>query len=63
MIKVTKIITIKKYKNNFAKPNDFYAKKKNVSKRYDKQMSSKSKCFNCGKLVILVKIAIKNLVN
>ena len=38
MIKATKIITIKKYKNNFAKPNDFYAKKKNVSKRYDKQM-------------------------
>ena len=52
MIKVTKIITIKKYKkykNNFVKPNDFYAKKKNVSKKYDKQMSGKGKCFNCGK--------------
>ena len=39
----------KKYKNNFVKPNDFYAKKKNVSKKYDKQMSGKGKCFNCGK--------------
>ena len=36
MIKVTKIIAIKyikKYKNNFVKPIDFYAKKKNVSKK------------------------------
>ena len=40
----------KKYKNNFVKPNDFYAKKKNVSKKYDKQMSGKGKCFNYGKL-------------
>ena len=39
----------KKYKTNLVKPNDFYAKKKNVSKRYDKQRSSKGKCFNCGK--------------
>ena len=39
----------KKYKNNFVKPNDFYAKKKNVSKKYDTQRSSKGKCFNCGK--------------
>ena len=39
----------KKYKNNFVKPNDFYVKKKNVSKKYDKQMPSKGKCFNCGK--------------
>ena len=39
----------KKYKDNIVKPNDFYAKKKNVSKKYDKQMSGKSKCFNCGK--------------
>ena len=45
MIKAIK--NIKKY--NFVKPNDFYAKKKNVSKRYDKQRSSKGKCFNCGK--------------
>ena len=52
MIKVTKIMAIKKhkkYKNNFVKPNDFYTKKKNVSKRYDKQSSGKGKCFNCGK--------------
>ena len=39
----------KKYKNNFVKLNDFYAKKKNVSKKYDKQSLSKGKCFNCGK--------------
>ena len=39
----------KKYKTNFAKPNDFYAKKKNVSKKYDKQKSGKGKCFNFGK--------------
>ena len=39
----------KKYKTNFVKPNDFYAKKKNVSKRYNKQRSGKGKCFNCGK--------------
>ena len=38
-----------KYKNNFVKPNDFYAKKKNVYKKHDKQMSGKGKCFNCGK--------------
>ena len=39
----------KKYKNNFVKPDNFYAKKKNVSKKYDKQSLSKGKCFNCGK--------------
>ena len=39
----------KKYKNNFVKPNDFYARKKNASKKYDKQSLSKGKCFNCGK--------------
>ena len=39
----------KKYENKFVKPNDFYAKKKSVSKKYDKQMSSKGKCFKCGK--------------
>ena len=41
-----------KYKNNSVnpvKPNDFYAKKKNISKKYDKQRSRKGKCFNCGK--------------
>ena len=40
----------KKYKTNFVKPNDFYAKKKNASKRYDKQKFGKGKCFNYGKL-------------
>ena len=39
----------KKYKNNFVKPNDFYAKMKNVSKKYDTQRSGKGKCFNCDK--------------
>ena len=39
----------KKYKTNFVKPSDFYAKKKNVSRKYDKQRSGKGKCFNCGK--------------
>ena len=39
----------KKYRNNFVKPNDFYAKKKNVSKKCVKQRSGKGKCFNCGK--------------
>ena len=33
----------KKYRNNFVKPNDFYAKKKNVSKKYVKQRSGKGK--------------------
>ena len=52
MIKVTKIIAIKKYKKykpNFVKPNDYYVKKKNVSKNYAKQRSGKGKCFNCSK--------------
>ena len=39
----------KKYRTNFVKPNDFYAKKKNVSKKFYKQRSGKGKCFNCGK--------------
>ena len=39
----------KKYRNNFVKPNDFYAKKKNISKKYVKQRSGKGKCFNCSK--------------
>ena len=39
----------KKYRTNFVKLNDFYAKRKNVSKKYDKQKSSKGKYFNCGK--------------
>ena len=52
MIKVTKTIAIKnikKYRTKYIKPNDFYAKKKNVSKIYDKQRSGKGKCFNYGK--------------
>ena len=52
MIKFTKIVAIRKhkrYRTNFVKPNDFYAKKKHVAKRYDKQKSGKGKCFNCGK--------------
>ena len=44
-----KIYSHKKYKNNSVKPNDFYAKRKNVSKKYDKKRSSKGKYFNCGK--------------
>ena len=50
MIKVTKIIAIKNIKKyNSVKPNDFYAKRKNVSKKYDTQRSGKGKCFNCDK--------------
>ena len=49
MIKVTKIMAIKKhkkYKNNFVKPNDFHAKKKNVSEKYDKQPDKLKNKFN-----------------
>ena len=49
----------KKYKNNFIKPNNFYVKMKNVSKKYDKQMSSKGKCFNCGKPCHFSKVCNK----
>ena len=34
----------KRYRTNFVKPNDFYAKKKHV-----KQRLGQGKCFNCGK--------------
>ena len=47
--KIHKNYNHKKYRTNFVKPNDFYAKRKNVSKKYDKQKSGKGKCFNCGK--------------
>ena len=47
--KIHKNYSHKKYRTNFVKPNDFYAKNKNVSKKYDKQKSGKCKCFNCGK--------------
>ena len=36
----------KKYKNNFVKPNDFHAKKKNVSEKYDKQPDKLKNKFN-----------------
>ena len=39
----------KKKKQRCTKPNDFYAKKKNVFKKKDKQKSGKGKCFNRGK--------------
>ena len=39
----------KKYRTSFVKPNDFYAKKKHTSRKYDKQKPGKRKCFNCGK--------------
>ena len=46
----TKIIAIKNIKKyNSVKPKDFYAKRKNVSKKYDTQRSGKGKCFNCDK--------------
>ena len=35
-----------KYKNNFVKPNDFHAKKKNVSEKYDKQPDKLKNKFN-----------------
>ena len=52
MIKFKKIITIKKhkkYRTSFIKRNDFYAKNKHASKKYDKKKSRKGKCFNYGK--------------
>ncbi|KAL4611228.1 hypothetical protein ACB092_08G107800 [Castanea dentata] len=39
----------KRYRTHFVKPNDFYAKNKSAFPKYDKQKSSKGKCFNCGK--------------
>ena len=53
----------KKYINNFVKPNDFYAKKENVSKKYDKQSSGKGNVLIVVNLVILVKIVNENLVS
>ena len=47
--KVHKNYGHKKYITNFVKPNDFFAKKKNISKKYDKQRSGKGKSFNYGK--------------
>ena len=39
----------KEYKKQFTKTNDFYAKKKNVYKKKDKQKPNKGNCFNYGK--------------
>ena len=49
MIKSIEIINKKKKKQICTKPNDFYAKKKNVFLKKDKQKSGKGKCFNRGK--------------
>ena len=52
-----------KYKRHFTKPNDFYAKKKNVYKKNDRQKSSKRNVVIVENMVTLVKTANKNLVN
>ena len=49
MIKSIKITNVKDIKNDLLKPNDIYAKKKNVYKKKDKQKPSKGNCFNYGK--------------
>ena len=53
----------KKYKNNFVKPNDFYAKKKNVSKNMINKAPIKVNVLTVVNLVILVKTVIRNLVS
>ena len=53
----------KKYKNNSVKPNDFYAKKKNVPKNMINKCQEKVNVLTVENLVISVKIVIKNLVN
>ena len=53
----------KKYRTNIVKPNDFYAKKKHVSKKYDKKKSGKGNALIVENLVTTVKIANKNLVS
>ena len=53
----------KKYKNNSVKPNDFYAKKKNVPKNMINKCQEKVNVLTVENLVITVKIVIKNLVN
>ena len=55
----------KKYKsnNNFVKPNDFYAKRKMFPKNMINKYQEKVNVLTVENLVILVKIAIKNLVN
>ena len=49
MIKVTKVIAIKNTKTTLLNLMIFMLKRKMFLKKYDKQMSSKCKCFNCGK--------------
>ena len=52
MIKVTKIIAVKNIKNTeiiLLNLMIFMLKRKMFQKKYDKQSSSKGKCFNCGK--------------
>ena len=53
----------KKYRTNFVKPNDFYAKRKNVSKKYDKQNQVKVNVLTVVNLDSTVKIVNKNLVS
>ena len=63
MTKFTKMIAIKKNKNNFVKPNDFYAKKKNVSKKMINKAQVKVSVLIVESLVISVRIVIRNLVS
>ena len=53
----------KKYRTNFVKPNDFYAKRKNVSKKYDKQNQVKVNVLTVVNLDSTVKTVNKNLVS
>ena len=54
----------KKYKNNSIKPNGFYAKKKNVSKKYMINKSQKKvNVLTVVNLDTIVKIVNKNLVS
>ena len=61
--KIHKNYNHKKYRNNIVKRNDFYAKKKHVSKKYDKKKSGKGNALIVENLVTTVKIANKNLVS
>ena len=47
--KVHKDYKYKRYKKRFTKPNDFYAKKKNVYKKKNNKKLGKGNCFNYGK--------------
>ena len=52
----------KKYKNNFVKPNDFYTKKKNVSKNMINRDQAKVNALIVVNLDTLVKTVSKSLV-